>query len=68
MDDDPRKRSIKELGWQSWLTNVFWAYYKWYFFVGVFALTFLVHWYGDHLCPAGPGGPGADLGVFLCPG
>ena len=42
MDDDPRKRSIKELGWQNWLTNVFWAYYKWYFFVGVFALTFLV--------------------------
>ena len=42
MDDDPRKRSIKELGFQSWLTNVFWAYYKWYFFVGVFALTFLV--------------------------
>ncbi len=42
MDDDPRKRSIKELGWQSWLTNGFWAYYKWYFFVGVFAITFLV--------------------------
>ena len=42
MDDDPRKRSIKELGFESWLTNVFWAYYKWYFFLGVFAVTFLV--------------------------
>ena len=42
MDDDPRKRSIKELGWQSWLTNVFWAYYKWYFFVGLALLTILL--------------------------
>ena len=42
MDDDPRKRSIKELGFDKWLDNVFWPYYKWYFFLGLAVLTILV--------------------------
>ena len=42
MDDDTRKRSIKELGFDNWLTNVFWPYYKWYFFLGLMIFTVLV--------------------------
>ena len=40
--DDPKKGRIKEMGFDHWLTNVFWVYYKWYFFLGVFLLTVLV--------------------------
>ena len=42
MDDDARRRSIRELGFENWLDNVFWPYYKWYFFVGLAVLTILV--------------------------
>ena len=42
MGDDARPRTIKELGFDNWLTNVFWAYYKWYFFLGLAVLTIVV--------------------------
>jgi len=42
MGEDARRRTIKELGFDSWLDNVFWAYYKWYFFVGLAVLTIIV--------------------------
>lgn len=40
--DDAKKGRLKEMGFENWLTNVFWAYYKWYFFLGVLLLTILV--------------------------
>ena len=40
--DDAKKGRIKEMGFENWLTNVFWVYYKWYFFLGVLILTILV--------------------------
>ena len=40
--DDAKKGRIREMGFDNWLTNVFWVYYKWYFFLGVFLLTILV--------------------------
>ena len=42
MGEDARRRTIKELGFDSWLDNVFWPYYKWYFFVGLAVLTIIV--------------------------
>ena len=40
--DDAKKGRMKEMGFENWLENVFWVYYKWYFFLGVFLLTVLV--------------------------
>ena len=40
--DDAKRGRIKEMGFDNWLTNVFWVYYKWYFFLGVFLLVILV--------------------------
>ena len=40
--DDAKPGRIREMGFDNWLTNVFWVYYKWYFFLGVFLLTVLV--------------------------
>ena len=40
--DDAKKGRLKEMGFENWLANVFWVYYKWYFFLGVLLLTILV--------------------------
>lgn len=40
--DDAKRGRLKEMGFDNWLTNVFWVYYKWYFFLGVAILTVLV--------------------------
>ncbi len=40
--DNPKKGRIREMGFENWLNNVFWVYYKWYFFLGAFLLTLLV--------------------------
>jgi hypothetical protein len=39
---DNERGKLRDIGWERWLNNVFWVYYKWYFLVGVFLLTVLV--------------------------